>query len=1649
MQTAIYPTPVPTRKETPPQRHRLWLLIVAFAFLWISSSDKASAGAVLRLYYDGVPGTSVADLRNAAVFPNFPTFYEVLTEFLEGVENEGDLYGALIRGYIEAPQTGNYIFWIASDDDAELWLSTDHTPGNLRKIAENVGAVANRAFDVKTMQRSDPIHLDRAGKYYFELLHKENFGAAHVAVGWQLPDGTLQRPLPADHLLLFPIESSWNPHPRQTAPLILFDYEFLPVPILEDITAEEGQPAVFRVTVEATQPAAFQWFRNGVPMESENLSVLRLPAASQADNGAQYSVRISNALGAVTSHNVTLTVQPDLAPPALLSAATRGNPNGLDVRFSEAVSEVTATNPSHYQIAPGVTVTGAQLVANDTVRLTTSTIGVGAVYTLTVNGVRDRAAAGNLIAPNSQLTFLQVQGVLTERTYRDIPGPLLTDLTSHPRYPNQPDAVTFPTSFETIPLRRDNYGVRFQGYLTPPVTGAYTFHVSSRNQSALFLSPNDNPSAMVEIARESAFSTTPRNWETPRPDGLNISAPQMLEAGRRYYIEALFKAAARPGADFLDHFAVTWQKPGDPPPANGDPPIPGEFLSSISAFGPVNLVTPPVAQTVTEQRTAMFRVTVDGTPPYTYQWFQDGEPIAGGTNPELIMSEVDLAADGSLITVQVMNAFSQVTSAPAILRVNADTIPPSIGEVIARNVPTIVNVVFSERISREEAETPSNYSIAPGVTITAAELLADERTVTLATSPLLGGVTYTLTVNNIRDRASQPNTIAPNTTVNFSFFATARVTRGLQVLYNFREGSGTTIHDVSGVGTPLNLNIEQPDRVSWLPDGGLAILQETRILSVGPATKINEAVVAAQELTVEAWVKPQNIEQQGPSRIVTISAGPTGPDRNFSLNMGQAAQPADQRSRYTARGSAGTGMPDYFSTPVDSATTDLQHVVFTHNPITGEAFLYIDGVESAAGNFVGTFNQWGLNRDLALGNEAGLLGSGRFWLGELHLVAIYAAALTPGEVQQNYQQGTAVARVTEGLQALYNFQEGTGTTIQDVSGVGLSLNLNIEEPDKVSWLPGGGIEVHAETRILSVSPATKINQASMVSNELTVEAWVKPANVNQQGPARIVTVSQGPTNPDRNFSLNQGRFGEPEGQRDRWSGRLSEGSNLNPGDGTLSSPHGTATTDLQHVVFTVAASGASAQSPGNAIIYVDGVEVVRGTVTGGFADWALGRHLALVNEAGLLGSGRSWLGQLHLVAIYSRALTGVQVQQNFEAGPGTMPPTGFPVVDLVSPAASSTFTAPATIALTAEASDIDGTVALVEFFAGTELVGTVSSPPFTIVWADVPAGAYTLAARATDNDGNSTLSSPVQITVVPQVIGTYPEVVLQNNPVAYWRFQETSGDTAQDETGTHHATLVNQPELDVPGVLGSAIQFLRINGDGTYAEAPHHAALDLTGSLTVEFWLNILEGWSEAFEAIIGKGDDTFQVRREAGTSLLRFDVRGGTGGSATLISSIQIPANEWVHVVAVYDADAGQMRLFINGQQDPNITARSGTAGVNAHGLQIGCNFSGTVYRRFFDGRIDEVAIYNHALSGQQILAHYLTMISVPLPRLQIALTGNNVVIAWPSSFTGFTLRAAETIGHASIVWNTVSEPVTEEGGSFTVRLPRTGQTRYFQLSK
>jgi len=140
-------------------------------------------GAILREWWLGIPGAAVSDLTSSGNYPDKPSGRGLITS-LEGPTNWADNYGTRIHGYLHPPADGNYTFWIASDANSELWLSTDADPCHISKIAYVPGDTNSREWTKYPQQQSSPISLAGGGKYYIRALHKEADGNDNIAVAW-------------------------------------------------------------------------------------------------------------------------------------------------------------------------------------------------------------------------------------------------------------------------------------------------------------------------------------------------------------------------------------------------------------------------------------------------------------------------------------------------------------------------------------------------------------------------------------------------------------------------------------------------------------------------------------------------------------------------------------------------------------------------------------------------------------------------------------------------------------------------------------------------------------------------------------------------------------------------------------------------------------------------------------------------------------------------------------------------------------------------------------------------------------------------------------------------------------------------------------------------------------------------------------------------------------------------------------------------------------------------------------------------------------------------------------------------------------------------------------------------------------------------
>ncbi len=203
--------------------------------------------------------------------------------------------------------------------------------------------------------------------------------------------------------------------------------------------------------------------------------------------------------------------------------------------------------------------------------------------------------------------------------------------------------------------------------------------------------------------------------------------------------------------------------------------------------------------------------------------------------------------------------------------------------------------------------------------------------------------------------------------------------------------------------------------------------------------------------------------------------------------------------------------------------------------------------------------------------------------------------------------------------------------------------------------------------------------------------------------------------------------------------------------------------------------------------------------------------------------------------------------------------------------------------------------------------------------------------------------------------------------IGHWRFDDGSGTTAIDSSvSSNPGTLVNGPTWTA-GRVGGAVSF---DGTDDYVTVANEATYDVTGNLTVAAWIKV-DTFTKQWQSIVTKGDSAWRLLRNNLTDALCF---AGTGLTAdTVYGTRNVNDGQWHHAVGVYDGT--RLSLYVDGTLDASA-ASTGAIGTNNYNVFIGENAQAT--GRQFDGLIDDVRVYNRALSATDVSALYYDPTSV-----------------------------------------------------------------------
>ncbi len=321
------------------------------------------------------------------------------------------------------------------------------------------------------------------------------------------------------------------------------------------------------------------------------------------------------------------------------------------------------------------------------------------------------------------------------------------------------------------------------------------------------------------------------------------------------------------------------------------------------------------------------------------------------------------------------------------------------------------------------------------------------------------------------------------------------------------------------------------------------------------------------------------------------------------------------------------------------------------------------------------------------------------------------------------------------------------------------------------------------------------------------------------------------------------------------------------------------------------------------------------------------------------------------------------------------------------------------------------------------------------------AGTYYYRVTAEDAAGNVGPASPQASAVVTNAPAGL---------VAAYSFDEGSGTVLGDTSGRGNNGSIANATWATVGKYGKALQF---NGTNAMVSVPDSATLDLTTGMTLEAWVNPTQ---------LGGTWRTVLMKETTNNVVYDLYGHGGSGTKTPMAESSvggavrearapsALALNTWTHLASTYDGTT--LRLYVNGTQVATL-AIAGSIAVSTGQLRIGGN---SIWNEWFEGMIDEVRVYNRALTAAEIQADLATSVgnqdSTP-PTTPTGLTPtvglNSVALSWNASTDAvgvvrYNVHRSTTAGFTPSVANRIAQP---PGTSFTDS-PLSPATYYYRVT-
>jgi hypothetical protein len=668
------------------------------------------------------------------------------------------------------------------------------------------------------------------------------------------------------------------------------------------------------------------------------------------------------------------------------------------------------------------------------------------------------------------------------------------------------------------------------------------------------------------------------------------------------------------------------------------------------------------------------------------------------------------------------------------------------------------------------------------------------------------------------------------------------------------------------------------------------------------------------QVTIEAWVNTRSSSAAG--SVVSKVSTATGDNGYAFLVVGNTLQGFFN--------SPGQGWPSQriISGPVIN-TGVWYHVAFTYDQSATR--LYCNGV-AVATNVIGAHAIAASASNVRIGNDDS--GNSPFE-GLIDEPAVYNRALSDAEIAAIYNAGSSgkcppapATNCASPPAGLVGWWAGEGSAL-DSTGVNSG-----SVQGATTFAPGVAAQAFnfspaSGTVVVPDSPSLRL------TNQLTIEAWINARS----------------TNGNYGLVCKDGGAGGNNGYQFVLNGNMLQGLFNSPGQpwpsASISSSGIIGTGAWYHVAFTYDQSVM--------MLYCNG----RPVATNAIGAKAIATSISKLHISGDDNNHAYFDGLIDEPSVYNRALSAAEIAGIYNAGSSGK--CGLPPSIMLQPQ-GQTATAGANVSFTAAAS---GTPPLSYQWQlnSAPIAGATASALVLTNLQDGQAGTYRVVVS---NPFGSVTSSNAGLTVLPAPPCATPPTGL----VSWWAGESNAFDLA----GTNNGALQGVVSFS-PGEVGQAFNFNPASGTVVVPDSP---SLRLTNQLTIEAWINARTLSGSSGYVIVSKlggagGNNGYQFNLIGNTIQGLFNSPGQAWPSASLFSGPVITTGVWYHVAYTYDQSA--IKLYCNGLPVATNVIGAKAIAASISRLRISGDDNNHSY---FDGLIDEPAVYNRALSDAEIAAIY-----------------------------------------------------------------------------